>query len=43
MATTTTNEVYSLNLATNQMQVFVNRNTIDEATGLAVGSATHQS
>ena len=39
VATTTTHEVYSLNLATNQMQVFVNRNTIDLATGLAVGSA----
>jgi uncharacterized protein len=39
MATTTTNEVYSLNLATLQMQVFVNRSTIDEATGLAVGNA----
>ena len=39
VATTTTHEVYSLNLATNQMQVFVNRNTIDLATGLAVGGA----
>ena len=39
VATTTTHEVYSMNLATNQMQVFVNRNTIDRATGLAVGSA----
>ena len=39
VATTTTNEVYSLNLATNQMQLFVSRNTIDAATGLAVGSA----
>ena len=39
VATTTTNEVYSLNLSNNQMQVFVNRNTIDLATGVAVGSA----
>jgi len=39
VATTTTNEVYSMNLVTNQMQVFVNRNTIDLATGVAVGSA----
>ena len=39
VATTTTNEVYSMNLATNQMSVFVNRNTIDLATGLAVGNA----
>ena len=39
VATTTTNEVYSMNLATNSMSVFVNRNTIDAATGLPVGSA----
>jgi len=39
VATTTTNQVYSLNLATNEMKLFVSRNTIDAATGLAVGSA----
>ena len=39
VATTTTNEVYSMNLATNMMSVFVNRNTIDAATGLPVGNA----
>ncbi len=39
VATTTTNEVYSMNLATNTMSVFVNRNTIDVATGLPVGNA----
>ena len=39
VATTTTHEVYSLNLATNEMKLFVSRNTIDTATGLAVGNA----
>ena len=39
VATTTTHEVYSINLATNQIQTFVSRATIDAATGLAVGSA----
>ncbi len=39
VATTTTNEVYSINLATNQIQTFINRATIDAATGLAVGNA----
>lgn len=39
MTTTSTNEVYRLNLTTNTIAVFVNRNTIDLATGLAVGSA----
>ena len=39
VATTTTNEVYSMNLATNTMSVFVNRNTLDLGTGLAVGNA----
>ena len=38
VATTTTHEVYSINLATNQVQRFVDRTTIDEATGLPVGS-----
>jgi secreted PhoX family phosphatase len=39
VATTTTNEVYSINLATKQVQRFVDRTTIDEATGLPVGAA----
>lgn len=39
VATTTTHEVYSINLATNQVQTFVSRSTIDAATGLAVGNA----
>lgn len=39
MATTTTNEVYALNVATNEMSLFANQNTIDLATGLAVGAA----
>ncbi len=39
MATTTTNEVYRVDLATQQISVFVNRNTIDLATGNAVGNA----
>ena len=39
VATTTTNEVYSINLATNQVQTFVSRSTLDAATGLAVGDA----
>lgn len=39
VATTTTNEVYSFNMMTNQVSVFANQNTIDLATGQAVGSA----
>ena len=39
VATTTTNEVYILNLKKNTISVFANRNTIDLATGLPVGSA----
>lgn len=31
--------MYSINLATNQIQTFVSRATIDAATGLAVGNA----
>ncbi len=38
MATTTTNEVYVLNLKKRTISVFANRDTIDLATGLAVGS-----
>ena len=39
MTTTTTNEVYVLNLRANRISVFANRNTIDLATGLPVGDA----
>ena len=39
MTTTTTNEVYRLDLRNNTISVFANRNTIDLATGAAVGSA----
>jgi secreted PhoX family phosphatase len=39
MTTTTTNEVYRLDLTNNRITVFANRLTIDLATGAAVGSA----
>ncbi len=39
MATTTTNEVYRLDLGGNKISVFANRSTIDLATGAAIGSA----
>jgi hypothetical protein len=39
VATTTTNEVYRLDLKNQRITVFANRNTIDLATGLPVGSA----
>lgn len=39
MATTTTNEVYRLDLARRRITVFADRTTVDLATGLAVGSA----
>jgi len=39
VATTTTSEVYRIDLKNNVISVFANRNTIDLATGLAVGSA----
>lgn len=38
VATTTTNEVYRLDLANNTISVFANRNSTDLATGLPVGS-----
>jgi uncharacterized protein len=38
IATTTTHEVYSLNLATNEMKLFVGRDTFNSVTGVAVGS-----
>ncbi len=39
MATTTTNEVYRLDLRSQTISVFANRNTIDLATGAPVGAA----
>jgi secreted PhoX family phosphatase len=39
MATTTTNQVYRLSLKANTISVFADRNTVDLATGAAVGSA----
>ncbi len=39
VATTTTHEVYSINLATGVVNTFASRSTIDAATGQAVGSA----
>ncbi len=39
VATTTTHEVYRLDLKNHTISVFANRNTIDLATGLPVGSA----
>jgi secreted PhoX family phosphatase len=39
VTTTTTHEVYRLDLKNNTISVFVNRNTINLATGLAVGTA----
>jgi secreted PhoX family phosphatase len=38
VATTTTNEIYSINLASNQVSLFASRGTTDEATGAAVGT-----
>ena len=38
VATTTTNEVYRLNLESDAISVFADRNTIDLATGAAVGN-----
>lgn len=39
MTTTTTHEIYRLDLKNNTISVFANRSTIDLATGAAVGSA----
>ena len=39
MATTTTNEVYTLNLTTGNISLLANQSTINLATGLAVGAA----
>ncbi|MEQ1579869.1 MAG: alkaline phosphatase PhoX [Steroidobacteraceae bacterium] len=38
VATTTTNEVYRLDLAAGTISVFANRNTLDLATGLPIGT-----
>ncbi len=38
VATTTTNEVYSFNLASNTANLFASTSTINQATGLAVGT-----
>jgi secreted PhoX family phosphatase len=43
MTTTTTNEVYVLNLRKNRISVFANQNTIDLATGLPVGTEAFRS
>jgi secreted PhoX family phosphatase len=39
ITTTTTNEIYRLDLQNNRISVFANRSTIDLATGVAVGQA----
>lgn len=39
VATTTTNEVYRLDLSANKISVFANQSTIDLATGAALGTA----
>lgn len=39
VATTTTNEVYALNLTSQTIAVYADRNTIDLSTGLALGAA----
>ena len=39
VATTSENAVYGINLKTNEVKLFANRNTIDGATGLPVGTA----
>jgi hypothetical protein len=38
VATTTTNEIYSINLGSNQVSLFASRGTTDEATGAGVGT-----
>lgn len=43
IATTTTNEVYAFNLATNTASLFASASTIDLATGLAVGATAFTS
>ena len=39
VATTTDHEVYAINLSTNSVSLFASRNTINLATGVAVGTA----
>ncbi|MBX3617280.1 alkaline phosphatase PhoX [Nitrosomonas sp.] len=41
VATTTTDEVYSFNLATDTANLFVSNATLDQATGLSVGGVFH--
>ena len=41
VATTTTDEVYSFNLATDNANLFVSNVTLDQATGLGVGDVFH--
>ena len=38
VTTTTTNEVYSINLGSNEVKLFASRDTFDQASGLAVGT-----
>jgi secreted PhoX family phosphatase len=39
VTTTTTHEVYSINLGSNEVKLFAGRGTLDQATGLAVGTS----
>jgi secreted PhoX family phosphatase len=39
MATTATHEVYSINLDSREVKLFVSRNTLDKATGIPVGTS----
>lgn len=39
VATTATHQVYSINLDSNQVKLFVNRDTVDKSTGVSVGTA----
>jgi uncharacterized protein len=39
VTTTTTHEVYSINLGSNEVKLFAGRDTLDQATGLAVGTS----
>lgn len=39
VATTATHEVYSINLASNEAKLFVNRSTLDKSTGAPVGTS----
>ncbi|WP_256598236.1 alkaline phosphatase PhoX [Nitrosospira sp. Nsp11] len=39
VATTSTHEVYSINLDSNEVNLFVSRNTVDKSTGVSVGTS----